>query len=121
MSFEYNERLLHFLGTNVDSNVYGTFMTNNIQEARTLKIEENTVSIWSHVRENIENYKNPFYNNKLEEFWLDVSIEPKNVRVWKTFFLGDGVANNIEYHLMRQSMQINETLRESYHQNIALI
>lgn len=38
MSFEYNERLLHFLANNVDSNVYGTFMTNNTQEAKSLKI-----------------------------------------------------------------------------------
>ena len=31
LSFQYNERLLLFLAENVDSNVYGTFMTNNIQ------------------------------------------------------------------------------------------
>ena len=31
LSFQYSERLLHFLAINVDSNAYGTFMTNNIQ------------------------------------------------------------------------------------------
>ena len=52
LSFEYNERILLFLGENVDSNVYGTFMTNNIQEAKEVKIESETISIWSAIEEN---------------------------------------------------------------------
>ena len=31
LSFEFNESFLLLLAKNVDSNIYGTFMTNNIQ------------------------------------------------------------------------------------------
>lgn len=52
LSFEYNDRLILFLAENLDSHIYGTFLTNNIQESKKLQIEQETISIWSAVKEN---------------------------------------------------------------------
>lgn len=71
LSFEFNEKFLLELAKNVDSNIYGTFMTNNVQESISIKAKEKTISIWSHIRANIELYKNPYYRSDLSEIWLN--------------------------------------------------
>lgn len=101
----------------MDSNVYGTFMANNIQEAKQLQLSEKTISIWTHVLENAPIYKNSFYEAELNEFWLNVGTEPKHATIWKSFFLGDGDSGSTHAQIMRHEKDMNAILKTRFYNN----
>jgi hypothetical protein len=47
------------------------------------------VPIWSDILEKKELYINPYFNNKVNESWLNVGIEEKYMTIWSSLFLGD--------------------------------
>ena len=77
--------LLLFLTHHSVSCLYGTFLFNNEKERKTYKFTE-TVSIWTDVIENIDKFKNPFYD-KNSETVLNVNFSPLKIRFWEEYFL----------------------------------
>ena len=61
LSFEFNIKLLNFIGEAYQSYIYGSFMTNNIKEGHGIGLEGKTVSVWSDVLEERDRYCNVFY------------------------------------------------------------
>lgn len=83
-SFEYNINLLSFLAMESINGVYGTFMFGCDYIREKYSVKENTVSVWTYVKENISLFTNPLYeenNNK------ELIFSEKFVTLWKDFFL----------------------------------
>ena len=78
---------LLFLAYHSTSCLYGTFLFNNEKERKTFNYLD-TMSIWSDVLENIEKYKNPFYDsNGITSHSLNVNFCPFKMRFWEEYFL----------------------------------
>src|SRR3546814_4831853 len=61
--FEFNERFFLFLADNVYSCRFGTFLYNSHKERRERDVQNRTVSIWVHVEEHLELYRNQSYSS----------------------------------------------------------
>lgn len=59
--FEFNSMLLHDLAHFAYSGRFGTFMCNSMRERNNLNVLNKTVSVWSYVFDNLDNYTNPYY------------------------------------------------------------
>ncbi|XP_066515852.1 myotubularin-related protein 7b isoform X2 [Hoplias malabaricus] len=60
-AFEFNERFLLQLHTQVHSCQYGNFIANSQKERRDLRINERTHSVWPHLWQNRADFLNPLY------------------------------------------------------------
>ena len=84
-AFEFNMELLLMIAMHTYSGKYGTFMYNSEQERKEKKQTDNSISIWTDVLKCGDQYKNPFYNEKIE---INVkSFKMRQVRLWEEYFL----------------------------------
>jgi hypothetical protein len=61
MHFEFNEKLLLFIATEINNSKYGTFMGDCQKDRKELKLSEETESMWTYVLMNKEIFKNDHY------------------------------------------------------------
>ena len=88
MYFEFNMKFLLFIANNINSGLYGTFLYNNEKERDDKKARQNTMSCWTEILNNIEEYKNCFYEKKTMEEYFFIPVFPINsIRLWEEFFL----------------------------------
>ncbi|TRY88057.1 hypothetical protein DNTS_000039 [Danionella cerebrum] len=66
-AFEFNERFLIQLHTQIYSCQFGNFIGNCQKEHRDLKLQERTHSLWPHLWENRAEYINPLYKAELSQ------------------------------------------------------
>ena len=99
MYFEFNMKFLVFIANNIKSGLYGTFMFNNESEREKKEAKKNTMSIWTEIFNNIDEYKNIFYEKKTIEEYFFTPIFPFNrIRLWEEFFFNYTQINlNISY------------------------
>ena len=99
MYFEFNMKFLVFIANNIKSGLYGTFMFNNESEREKREAKKNTMSIWTEIFNNIDEYKNIFYEKKTIEEYFFTPIFPFNrIRLWEEFFFNYTQINlNISY------------------------
>ena len=99
MYFEFNMKFLVFISNNIKSGLYGTFMFNNESEREKREAKKNTMSIWTEIFNNIDEYKNIFYEKKTIEEYFFTPIFPFNrIRLWEEFFFNYTQINlNISY------------------------
>jgi uncharacterized protein with ATP-grasp and redox domains len=57
-------KFLVFIANNIKSGLYGTFLFNNENEREKKEAKKNTMSIWTKILNNIDEYKNCFYEKK---------------------------------------------------------
>ena len=97
--FEFNMKFLVFIANNIKSGLYGTFLFNNENEREKKEAKKNTMSIWTKILNNIEEYKNIFYEKKTIEEYFFTPIFPFNrIRLWEEFFFTYTQINlNISY------------------------
>ena len=88
MYFEFNMKFLLFIANNIKSGLYGTFLFNNENEREKRGAKDNTMSIWTEILNDIDKYKNNFYEKKTKEEYFFTPIFPFNrIRLWEEFFL----------------------------------
>ena len=95
MYFEFNMKFLVFIANNIRSGLFGTFLFNNENEREKEQAKKNTMSIWSVILNNIDEYKNIFYAKKtIEEYFFTPIFPFSRLRLWEEFFL-----NNLQIDL----------------------
>ena len=88
MYFEFNMKFLLFIANNINSGLYGTFLYNNEKERDDKKAKQNTMSCWTEILNNIDEYKNCFYEKKTMEEYFFIPVFPiDRIRLWEEFFL----------------------------------
>ena len=88
MYFEFNMKFLLFIANNINSGLYGTFLYNNEKEREEKAVKENTMSIWTEILNNINEYKNSFYEKKSMEEYFFLPVFPMNrIRLWEEYFI----------------------------------
>ena len=87
MYFEFNMKFLVFIANNIKSGLYGTFLFNNENERKTKDAKKNTMSLWTKILNNIDEYKNIFYEKKtVEEYFFTPMFPFNRLRLWEEFF-----------------------------------
>jgi hypothetical protein len=87
MYFEFNMKFLLFIANNINSGLYGTFLYNNEKEREIKKAKQNTMSCWTEILNNIDEYKNCFYEKKtMEEYFFVPVFSFNRIRLWEEFF-----------------------------------
>jgi len=87
MYFEFNMKFLLFIANNINSGLYGTFLYNNEKERDDKRSRQNTMSCWTEILNNIDEYKNCFYEKKTMEEYFFIPVFPFNrIRLWEEFF-----------------------------------
>ena len=103
--FEFNTNLLTFLADEVYEGKYGTFLFNNEYEREKYKAKNKTVSIWTKVMENKNNFMNPLYDeNNNDEFFINY----KKIKLWKEYFYKYEKGENEELYTDILIKKINE-------------
>ena len=88
MYFEFNMKFLLFIANSINSGLYGTFLYNNEKEREVKNAKTNTMSCWTEILNNINQYKNPFYEIKTKKEFFFTPIFPySRIRLWEEFFL----------------------------------
>ena len=87
MYFEFNMKFLLFIANNINSGLYGTFLYNNEKERSEKQAKQNTMSCWTEILNNIDEYKNCFYEKKtMEEYFFIPVFSINRIRLWEEFF-----------------------------------
>ena len=87
MYFEFNMKFLLFIANNINSGLYGTFLYNNEKERDEKNARNNTMSCWTEILNNIDEYKNCFYEKKtMEEYFFIPVFSINRIRLWEEFF-----------------------------------
>ena len=87
MYFEFNMKFLLFIANSINCGLYGTFLYNNEKEREQKNVKDKTMSCWTEILNNINQYKNPFYEIKTKKDYFFTPIFPFNrIRLWEEFF-----------------------------------
>lgn len=84
-AFEFNTTLLLFLAHHVYTCKYGTFLCNNDLDREKMSIQTKTVSIWSYVNTNLEQFKSLYYEPTDKKLCPTSSLAV--LKFWKEYFL----------------------------------
>ena len=88
MYFEFNMKFLLFIANSINSGLYGTFLYNNEKEREQKNAKINTMSCWTEILNNMNQYKNHFYEVKTKKDYFFTPIFPfSRIRLWDEFFL----------------------------------
>ncbi|XP_005109978.1 myotubularin-related protein 2 [Aplysia californica] len=85
-AFEFNE---HFLITILDhlySCLFGTFLFNCERERRKERVQEETVSLWSFVNCQLEEFTNPLYAAHVHQHVLYPVASVRRIQVWTGYY-----------------------------------
>eukprot|EP00026_Physarum_polycephalum_P001559 Phypoly_transcript_01561.p1 GENE.Phypoly_transcript_01561~~Phypoly_transcript_01561.p1 ORF type:complete len:816 (+),score=145.17 Phypoly_transcript_01561:105-2552(+) len=80
-SFEFNDSFLQFIADQSYSCRFGTFLANNRREQQTMCLPETTVSIWTYVAMQQEEFTNPLYTPDGPNF-LRVAHTQQSINLW---------------------------------------
>ena len=86
-SFEFGEEFLVMLFRHAYASQFGTFLGNDVKHRTQLRLEEKTVSLWSHVNRpsQIAQYINSTYEPNPSVIWP--SVAPQSIILWESLFL----------------------------------
>ena len=88
MYFEFNMKFLVYIANNLNSGKYGTFLYNNERERDEKEARTKTMSIWTDILKNINEYTNPFYEKRTQEEYFFVPLfSSHKIRMWEEFFM----------------------------------
>ena len=87
MYFEFNMKFLIFIANSINSGLYGTFLYNNEKEREEKQAKQNTMSCWTEILNNIDEFKNCYYEKKTMGEYFFTPVFPINrIRLWEEFF-----------------------------------
>ena len=88
MYFEFNMKFLLFIANSIHSGLYGTFLYNNEKEREQKNAKVNTMSCWTEILNNIDDYKNVFYEKKsADEYFFMPKFPFSRIRLWEEYFM----------------------------------
>ena len=76
--------LLLFIAENLYNGKYGTFLFNSEKERKDNNAKEKTISIWTEILENENEFINPIYDENNDQ---PIQINYKKIKLWKEYFL----------------------------------
>ncbi|KAI1710807.1 myotubularin-like phosphatase domain-containing protein [Ditylenchus destructor] len=86
-SFEFNVKFLKTILDELYACRFGSFLYNSEKERRDLEVKKNTVSLWSYVLDNLEQFHNPTYdrNTSVEDF-LNSPKQSGCIKLWTEYY-----------------------------------
>ena len=99
MYFEFNMKFLIFIANSINSGLYGTFLYNCDKDREKQNAKTKTMSCWTEILNNINQYKNQFYEEKARKiYFLTPNFSMHRIRLWDEYFLPFTQINlNISY------------------------
>ena len=99
MYFEFNMKFLLFIANNINSGLYGTFLYDCEKDREKYNAKNKTISCWTEILNNINFYKNQFYEEKSRRiYFFTPSFAMSRIRLWEEYFLPFTQINlNISY------------------------
>ena len=99
MYFEFNMKFLLFIANSINSGLYGTFLYDCDKDREKYNAKNKTMSCWTEILNNINFYKNQFYEEKSRRiYFFTPSFAMSRIRLWDEYFLPFTQINlNISY------------------------
>ncbi|XP_076117049.1 phosphatidylinositol-3,5-bisphosphate 3-phosphatase MTMR2-like [Mytilus galloprovincialis] len=85
-AFEFNEHMLITILDHLYSCLFGTFLCNCEQARMTEKLKEKTVSLWSFVNCQLEEFTNPLYASYLHKHVLFPVASMRRLELWTAYY-----------------------------------
>lgn len=87
-AFEFNELFLITILDHLYSCLFGTFLGNSELQRKTEKVPERTVSLWSYINSQPDDFTNPLYCHQLtHKHVLLVVASLRRLRLWNSYYL----------------------------------
>merc|ERR1712013_590013 len=87
--FEFNLTFLVKLAEHTYSNLFGTFLTNNLSERRRMRVRERTRSIWGYLRSYPSKFRNFLFVRREEVLWP--RCEVRDLLLWQDVYVWEGL------------------------------
>ena len=88
MYFEFNMKFLLFIANSINTGLYGTFLYDCEKDREKQNAKNKTMSCWTEILNNINYYKNQFYEEKSRKVYFLIPNFPMNrIRLWEEYFL----------------------------------
>ena len=99
MYFEFNMKFLLFIANSINTGLYGTFLYDCEKDREKNNAKAKTMSCWTEVLNNINIYKNPFYEEKSRKiYFFTPNFSMSRIRLWEEYFFPFTQINlNISY------------------------
>ena len=87
MYFEFNMKFLLFIANNINSGLYGTFLYDCEKDREKQNAKTQTMSCWTEILNNINFYKNQFYDEKSRKiYFFTPNFSMSRIRLWDEYF-----------------------------------
>ncbi|KAI1898880.1 hypothetical protein AGOR_G00076960 [Albula goreensis] len=103
-AFEFNELFLITILDHLYSCLFGTFLYNSEQERISKEVPSKTVSLWSYINSQAEDFTNPFYIN-YENHVLYPVASLRHLELWVSYYVRWNPR-------MRPQMPVHQSLKE---------
>ncbi|XP_030017929.1 myotubularin-related protein 1a isoform X5 [Sphaeramia orbicularis] len=84
-AFEFNELFLITVLDHLYSCLFGTFLYNSEQERMAQEVTSKTMSLWSYINSQVEDFTNPFYVD-YEHHVLYPLVSPRHLELWTSYY-----------------------------------
>ncbi|KAK5876175.1 hypothetical protein CesoFtcFv8_027171 [Champsocephalus esox] len=103
-AFEFNELFLITVLDHLYSCLFGTFLYNSEQERAAKEVQTQTVSLWSYINSQVEDFTNPFYVD-YEHHVLYPLVSSRHLELWTAYYARWNPR-------MRPQVPVHQTLKE---------
>ncbi|XP_044040955.1 myotubularin-related protein 1-like [Siniperca chuatsi] len=103
-AFEFNELFLITVLDHLYSCLFGTFLYNSEQERAAKEVQTRTVSLWSYINSQPEDFTNPFYVD-YEHHVLYPLVSSRHLELWSSYYARWNPR-------MRPQVPVHQTLKE---------
>ncbi|KAM6909476.1 phosphatidylinositol-3,5-bisphosphate 3-phosphatase MTMR2-like [Xenentodon cancila] len=103
-AFEFNELFLVTVLDHLHSCLFGTFLCNSEQERTAKEIQAKTVSLWSYINSQPEDFTNPFYVD-YQNHVLYPLVSSRHLQLWTSYYARWNPR-------MRPQVPVHQTLKE---------
>ncbi|XP_070552513.1 phosphatidylinositol-3,5-bisphosphate 3-phosphatase MTMR2-like isoform X2 [Ptychodera flava] len=86
-AFEFNENFLITILDHLYSCLFGTFLFNCDKERSKEDVKTKTVSLWSHINSQIEDFTNPLYAAYLNQHVLFPVASMRRIELWTNYYV----------------------------------
>lgn len=91
--FEFNLTFLVKLAEHTYSNLFGTFLANNLSERRKMRVRERTRSIWGYLRSHPSKFRNFLFVRREEVLWP--RCEVRDLLLWQDVYVWEGLGGTV--------------------------
>uniref|UniRef100_A0A1A7YE63 phosphatidylinositol-3,5-bisphosphate 3-phosphatase n=2 Tax=Iconisemion striatum TaxID=60296 RepID=A0A1A7YE63_9TELE len=84
-AFEFNELFLTTVLDHLYSSLFGTFLCNSEQERGAKEVQAKTVSLWSYINSQPEDFTNPFYMD-YQSHVLYPLVSTRHLELWTSYY-----------------------------------